>query len=139
MATAYNAADSITFIQNYNDLPIRGDRSHTLQNYIDTHQPSWGVIVNPAIGVDVLVWYDAGNNLHVIQSIDPMFATSVAAPAYHTADESFVYNLEQRTAEVVRSAGDYVAAIPGAIPSPSQLVNAAIAVAVILVILQFRR
>lgn len=134
MSTAFNAADALTFVQSYADLPIKGDPGHTLQNYLNTHLPTYGVIVNPALGVDVLVWYDAANNLHVIDDVGKPFASSVAAPDYHTADESLVYDLEQRTIDVAQKAGDYVAAIPGALPSPQNLIYIALGVLALIYI-----
>jgi len=106
MGTAYSASDAQTFVENYGNLPIKGNSGFTLQNYLNTHSPAWGVVVNPAIGVNVLVWFDAGNRLHVIEDIDDTLATNIAKPAYTTADESFLYNLSQNAANALPTVGD---------------------------------
>lgn len=135
MPTAYSAADAQTFVKSYSNLPIKGDALHSLQNYLDTHSPAWGVIVNPARGVDVLVWFDAANRLHVIENVNADVAVSIATPAYHTADESFLYNVAQRTAEVGGNVGDWLSKIPSAIPSPQTLIYLGLGVVFVMYIL----
>jgi hypothetical protein len=125
MATAFSAFNAQEFVNNHLDLPIKGDLSHTLSNYVNTHVPAWGVIVNPALGVDVLVWYDYANNLHVIDDVNGTVATSIAAPAYHTADESLLYNLAENTLRTASGIGNWLSQIPGAIPSPQTLMTVA--------------
>jgi hypothetical protein len=129
MGTAYSPADAQTFVESYADSPIKGDPSHTLANYINTHIPAWGVIVNPAIGVDVLVWYDASNRLHVVESPGADVAASIAAPPYHTNDESVLYNIADNATKMASGIGGWLAQIPNAIPSPSTIVTIAVVAA----------
>ena len=118
---AFSDSDALIFVDNYRDSPIKGNSGFTLQNYLNTHKPVQGVIINPMPGVDVLVWYDYGNKLHVIENVDPTFANNVAKPDYHTPDESFLYNLTQNTVAAVQGVGNWVAKIPDAIPDPKTI------------------
>lgn len=92
---AWTGADAELFVESNSSLPIKGDSSHTLQYYVNTHSPAWGVIVNPLPKVDVLVWYDAANRLHVVEVTGNPAVAEIIKPAYHTADESFLYNLSE--------------------------------------------
>lgn len=104
--SAYTGADAYTFVESYKDYPIKGGGGKTLQSYLTTHSPAWGVVINPFPDVNVLVWFDYGNTLHVVEQIPQSVADSIAKPAYHTADESFLYNLAQNTAAALPSVGD---------------------------------
>lgn len=104
---SFTGADAQTFIENYAAYPLKGNPSATLQSYVNTHVPSWGVIVNPFPDVDVLVWYDSSDTLHVVEKIPPEVATQIALPPYHTADESFLYNLAQQTANMGKGLMDW--------------------------------
>jgi hypothetical protein len=107
MSNAFSDADAQTFVESYAAYPLKGTSGQTLQNYVNTHVPSWGVVVNPFPDVDVLVWYDYTGKLHVIEQIPADVAVQIAKPAYHTADESFLYNLAQQTAALGKSAFDW--------------------------------
>lgn len=98
----YTGADAQTFIESYANLPIKGGVGSTLKDYVNTHQPPYGVMVHPFPDVNVLVWYDAADNLHVIEQIPDVVSQNIEKPPYHTADESFLYNLSQAAADAAK-------------------------------------
>lgn len=106
MPSSFTGEDALTFVDSYRSFPIKGGGGLTLQNYLNTHVPAWGVVVNPFPDVNVLVWYDYANKLHVVEQIPQSVADSIAKPPYHTADESFLYNLAQNTANALPTIGD---------------------------------
>lgn len=108
MATQLNAADTQSFLQQFANDP-------TLQGYLNSppyinaagqgislHSPPYGVIINGS-STRWLVWFDASNQLHVFDMSDqPAVADQIAKPDYHTADESFIYNVTQEVENFVQ-------------------------------------
>lgn len=106
MATSYSSADANKFINDYASLRLKGNSGLTLQSYLNTHVPAWGVIVTPPSGRDTLVWYDAANRLHVVDVAGEPMVESVIKPAYHTDDESFLFNLSKNAAAALPTIPD---------------------------------
>lgn len=105
MGYAFDPADASEFVLDFGWLPLVGDPTRTVGSYVATHTPAWGVVAD-AGNRNILVWYDAAGKLHVIDITDePSQVASISKPAYHTADESFLYNLAQRTADVAAQVG----------------------------------
>lgn len=86
-----------------NDFLDRNKANATLQNYLQTWEPVYGVIVHEDYG-ELLVWIDASAVLHVIDITNMSIVTEIEKAPYQSPDSGFINNLVTDIGKVVDQA-----------------------------------
>jgi hypothetical protein len=75
----------------------------TLADYVEKKYPPYGVIVRPVGSTNrVLVWYDAGGKLHVVDVTGHTIANEVAKAPYESPDSGYLESLMNRINEIAK-------------------------------------
>src|SRR6267142_3670043 len=61
-------------------------------NYLQSHEPSYGILVNEEYG-QLLLWYDASGRFHIVDVTNLSIAKEVAKAPYESPGSSFWENL----------------------------------------------
>lgn len=75
-----------------------------LNNYMLTHDPPYGVVINEAYG-QILVWYSPSNGLHVVDVTNMAIAHEIQKAPYESPDTSTIGNIIQELNNIVSGAG----------------------------------